>query len=255
MRPIHHNSYERARLFTRPAFTVIELLIIIVVLGILAVIVNLAYNGAQQRTADAVVQDTIKGGRSALVIYHASNTAYPSNFANAEYAPPTSVAVTLFTDTAQSPVYSGLTSEQNAQLFLNTCNGFMPIVSGGTTYNTVCVYNGNNLHVKGTGSSNVVIQGPSIASNQFVLNCGAACNATQSTILSTFQAQGGTFPVTVVSSGANLPAPTLVSSGAASRYCLQARSAAFPNIVYYITTDMGAYAQGECPTDASLHYP
>jgi|GEM_PF-662652 len=252
---LRHRPHTRATSSTHFGFTVIELLMIVTAVGILAVIGLTAYNGAQQRAADAVVQDTIKGGRDALEIYHASNRAFPSNFANAEYAPPVIVAVTLFTDASQTPVYANLTPAQNAQLFLNTCNGFMPVTSGSTTYNTACVYNGNNLHVKGTGSSNVVIQGPTIAENQFVLNCGTACTTAQSSIISTFQTQGGTFPITVISSGASLPAPTLVSSGAASRYCLQARSSTFTDIVYYVTSEMSAHVSGECPADASLHYP
>ena len=243
-------SRERLR-----GFTIVELLIVIVAIAILFAIGTLAYNGAQQRAANAVVQDTIKGGHDALEIYNATNRVFPSNIANTEYAPPINVAVTLFTDSTQTPVYANLTPSQNAQLFLNTCNGYMPITGGGTTYNTACVYNGNNLHVKGTVSSNVVIQGPSITSDEFVLNCGAVCTAAQSNILSTFQAQGGTFPVTVISSGASLPAPTLVSSGTASRYCLQARSSQFTNIVYYITSEMSKYASGECPADPALHYP
>lgn len=251
-------SAQRATSFSRlrsHGFTIVELLIVIVVLAILASIVAVTYNGAQLRAADAVVQDTIKGAHDALEIYGATNRVFPSNIANTEYAPPVTVAVTLFTDATQTPVYSNLTSAQNAQLFLNTCNGFMPVTDGGTTYNTVCAYNGNNLHVKGTTSSNVVVHGPTFVAGDVALTCGGACDTAASHIISTFQAQGGSFPVTVISSGASLPAPTLISAGTASHYCLEGRSATFTDIVYHITSEMTAYAAGSCPANPSLHYP
>ena len=153
------------------------------------------------------------------------------------------------------PVYQNLTADQNAQLLLNSCNGFMPVVSGGTTYNTACVYNGNNMHIKGQVTSNVILNGPTINQADFVLTCGASCSAAQNSIISTFIAQGGSFPITVPSKGSTLPAPTIVNAGNASRYCLEARSPAYSDIIYHAAPSSSSPEQGACPADAALHYP
>ena len=134
-------------------------------------------------------------------LYHVENRSYPANLADTDYLPPLTVATKLFTDAPQMPVYQNLTSEQNAQLFLNSCNGFMPIISGGQTFNTACIYNGNNVHIKGQVSSNIVIDGPSIAQADFALPCGSDCSAAQADIINTFLAKGGTFPIAVPKAG------------------------------------------------------
>lgn len=240
---------------TNRGFTIVELIMVVVVIAILAAIVIVAYNGSQRRAMDGQVQQTISDARKSLQVYYAFNNNYPPNIANTEYAPPLTVAVVLYTDAPQLPIYSGLSTSQNAQLFLNACNGFMPIVDNGTTYNTSCVYNGNNEHIKGTQSSNVVIHGPIINESDFVLTCGGACTATQNNIISIFKAQGGSFPVTVPKKGSTLPSPTsLATTGPASDYCLEGRAPQFSDVIYHATPDE-AVTKGPCPTTPTLHYP
>ena len=236
-------------------FTIIEVLVITIIVALLVGITVVVYSGMQERLADSAVRDTIGRANGVLQIYGAADHQYPANIAGTDYAPPISVAVALYTNATQVPVYADLTTKQNSQLFLNTCNGSMPIENGGTIYNTACVFNGNNLHVKGTVSSNVVIQGPSIDSSDLVLTCGAVCTATRDTILATFLAQGGTFPISVISSGSTLPQPTLTSMGEGTRYCLEGRSAQFSDIIYHSTSDEVGIFAGACPADPELHYP
>ena len=59
-------------------FTIVELLIVIVVIGILAAITIVAYNGVQQRARDSVRTSDIQAVQKALALYHADNGAYPS---------------------------------------------------------------------------------------------------------------------------------------------------------------------------------
>lgn len=239
----------------RKGFTLVELLIVIVVIAILASILIVSYIGAQRRSSDALVKQTVSDAMKHLQLYNVFNKYYPSNIANTEYAPPITVAVALYTNAPQTPVYENLDAGQNAQLFLNSCNGFMPIVDGGTTYNTSCIYNGNNMHVKGQVASNVVINGPTINQNDFVLSCGSACSSAQSQIVSTFLAQGGSFPITVPKSGSTLPAPTLSTTGPASDFCLEGRSPQFVDIIYHTVPNSSGPESGPCPTSGTLHYP
>lgn len=242
--------------YYRQGYTLVEIVIIIAVLAALAVTVIVAHNGVQRRAADTQTRQTVADGLKNLQLHYVVNKSYPSNIAGTEYAPPLSVAVALYTNAPQTPVYDNLTSEQNAQLFLNSCNGFMPITDGTTTYNNACVYSGNNIHVKGTISSNVVIQGPALSQSDFVLTCGTACNAAQADIIAKFVEQGGAFPITVPKDGSPLPAPTSVTlGGSASDFCIEGRAAKFADIIYHAVPGLLDIQQGPCPPNPAFHYP
>lgn len=61
-------------------FTIVELLIVIVVIGILATITIVAYNGIQVRARDADRASDISTIKKKLEIYYASNGSYPSAY-------------------------------------------------------------------------------------------------------------------------------------------------------------------------------
>jgi len=58
-------------------FTIVELLIVIVVIGILAAISIVAYNGIQQRARDATRMSDIGAIAKAVELYYAENGSYP----------------------------------------------------------------------------------------------------------------------------------------------------------------------------------
>ena len=240
----------------RHGYTLVEIVIIIAVLAVLATILVVSYNDVQRRAADTQTRQTVADALKSLQLYYVVDKSYPSNIAGTEYAPPLTVAVALYTNASQTPVYDGLTPEQNAQLFLNSCNGFMPIADGATTYNNACVYNGNNIHVKGTISSNVVIDGPTFAQTDFVLTCGATCDAVQANIVAKFLEQGGAFPIAVPKDGSTLPAPASVIVGnSASDFCVEGRAANFADIIYHAVPTSLGIENGPCPPNPSFHYP
>lgn len=61
-------------------FTIIELLIVIVVIGILAAITIVAYNGVQQRSRNVQVIAGVNAYVKAFVNYSTLNAAYPTNW-------------------------------------------------------------------------------------------------------------------------------------------------------------------------------
>lgn len=63
---------------TQRGFTIVELLIVIVVIGILAAITIVAYNGVQQRARDVTRSSDIAGIQKALELYRVDNGVYPS---------------------------------------------------------------------------------------------------------------------------------------------------------------------------------
>jgi general secretion pathway protein G len=58
-------------------FTIVELLIVIVVIGILAAITIVAYNGIQKRANDVAVQSDLAQISKLYEIYYADNSVYP----------------------------------------------------------------------------------------------------------------------------------------------------------------------------------
>lgn len=59
-------------------FTIVELLIVIVIIGILASITIVAYNGIQARASDAQLGSDVEQIKSAIELYQADNGAYPA---------------------------------------------------------------------------------------------------------------------------------------------------------------------------------
>jgi prepilin-type N-terminal cleavage/methylation domain-containing protein len=63
---------------TQKGFTIVELLIVIVVIGILAAITIVAYSGIQNRASDASVQSDLANITKAFEIFKIDNGQYPT---------------------------------------------------------------------------------------------------------------------------------------------------------------------------------
>lgn len=62
----------------KQGFTIVELLVVVVVIGILAAITIVAYNGIQQRARDSARKSDIGVIQKALELYHIDNGGYPN---------------------------------------------------------------------------------------------------------------------------------------------------------------------------------
>lgn len=94
-----HFTLHYMRKLHRYGFTVVELLIVIVVVGILATVTAVAYNGAQQSAANAKVLTSLSQWESLIKVYVARNGSAPIppdgvNVCLGEYYPATSDFVT-----------------------------------------------------------------------------------------------------------------------------------------------------------------
>lgn len=63
----------------RPAFTIIELVIVVVVVAILAGLVVVGYNGAMQRARETSLKSDLNAATSQLEQYRNKNNGYPAS--------------------------------------------------------------------------------------------------------------------------------------------------------------------------------
>ena len=69
-------------------FTIVELLIVIVIIGILAAITIVAYNGIQERANFSKSQSDLSALNKAIQLYYADNGSYPSSTSGCTSASP-----------------------------------------------------------------------------------------------------------------------------------------------------------------------
>lgn len=66
--------------YTKNGFTIVELLIVIVVIGILAAITIVAYSGVQNRANDTTIKSDMKNLGQRLELYYVDAAVYPYNW-------------------------------------------------------------------------------------------------------------------------------------------------------------------------------
>jgi general secretion pathway protein G len=71
--------FDQHRSLTRRGFTLVEVLIVVVILGILAAIVVPQYVNAEGETQEAAVKKDLQSLRSQIGYYYFKENAYPAN--------------------------------------------------------------------------------------------------------------------------------------------------------------------------------
>jgi len=89
---------------TSSAFTIVELLIVIVVIGILAAITIVAFNGIQDRARKAIIDTDLAGVQKSLIVYQVDNSGnYPATIAAANFKTSTNTALQYSVDNTVTP--------------------------------------------------------------------------------------------------------------------------------------------------------
>ena len=131
------SSPSQAEQNTRRGFTIVELLIVIVVIGILAAIVIVAYNGVTQQARVASIKSDLDGAVKQLSIDQVNNSAYPATVAAAnndaglkaspgttyQYAVDNSASPQTFCITATNGTTSYFVSSTNNVATAGACAG------------------------------------------------------------------------------------------------------------------------------------
>ncbi|MFI5212865.1 MAG: type II secretion system protein, partial [Candidatus Saccharimonadales bacterium] len=134
-------KYNQLHASNRSGFTIIELLIVIVVIGILAAIILIAYNGIQHRAVVTTLRSDLRNAATLMQVGHTDTDAYSTTLPS-QVKPSPGVSLSLATASG-GDVYSGLSSVQNGLLFYNTCqtllaNGVGKKADDGHDYISAC---------------------------------------------------------------------------------------------------------------------
>lgn len=106
---------QQSTLKSTSAFTIVELLVVIVVIGVLATITAVSYTGISQKANIAAIQQQLSNNSSLLKLYNAENNSYPTalDTNNCPSAPIADTKNCLKNMTGATLTYAGTTSTFN----------------------------------------------------------------------------------------------------------------------------------------------
>ena len=252
------------------AFTIVELLIVIVVIAILATIAILAFRGVQKRAVESVVKNDLNNAAKGMELDKVVSGSGYAMTLPISVRPSAGVSLSLAA-AGGTPVYSSLNPVQNAVLFLDTCmaliaDGVGAKPSDGHDYVSECrVYEKNKLHVNGWNgrSINTPITVTSLQAYVSSYVGGekdeftTKGNAFMTQWASRFQAAGGIFPVvgfwdnwaTATNGGVmkpTLPQPSIAGGSSSSdSFCINATSDKEVSMRWHIKAG-GSPAEASC---------
>jgi prepilin-type N-terminal cleavage/methylation domain-containing protein len=250
-------------------FTVIELIIVVVVIGILAAISIIAYNNVQKNAADKTMKSDLDVVSSEMQRAQLANGGvYPTTLPSAIKASP-NVTLTLKYSGTINYYGGGLGAVQNGVLMAQICQDLVNegvgngLNQGGQTvaFITGCG-NWNHDSMQITGWDSKVYATPLTDttllnySNNFTTN--DTYNKAEETVIKNFYNQlvyrqvreGGSYPITSfwdswATSGnggvMNAPLPTPQQQ---PRYCVEATHASYTDLKWHITDDLKIVAGG-----------
>lgn len=129
-------------------FTIVELLIVIVVIGILAAITIVAYNSVQGRAHDTAVQADLNNFAKTLGVYQAENGSYPVTlssalgikFSRGSYS--TAQNNLYYCADAAGAGYSMTVMTRSGKMLVVSSANDMAVYTGGWGGSTTCTTNG-----------------------------------------------------------------------------------------------------------------
>ena len=121
---------------TNKAFTIIELLIVIVIIGILVAITAVAYNGVTKQAKEATAKSDLKQASTQLELDKAKNGSYPNNTSGLKSSSGTSLELTSTNDTyclsaTTSPDIAFHVTNTNTSPQPGVCSGHQAPQAGG----------------------------------------------------------------------------------------------------------------------------
>lgn len=252
-------------------FTIVELLIVIVVIGILAAIVITAYNGVQRAATGASVKSDLANATKLMGQSNALTGAYP-DVLPAEVKAGAGTELRLVKNLGG---YQNMSNVQNGVLFRDVCQSLVSEGYGTSTnlgggveqYITGCnVYNHDAIQLNGWQARNFAIPlsqttiyswyDSNVSSDPWRPSKKDTFLAFATELSNRFTSLGGTFPVTTFwdpwaspsNSGVpihTLPAPSTPSDP--NEFCIEATHLKYSDLILH-ATQSGTIREGSCPS-------
>ena len=252
--------------WAQSGFTIVELLIVIVVIGILAAISIVAFNGIQRRASVTSIKNDLSQAAKSMGLAQAYTGQYPAILPSEVRASP---GTTLRLVTTGTPTYNGMSTVQQGVLFQELCQqlvtegyGNGSSISGQVgNYITGCnVYGWQGMQINGWQATtfNVPITQTTIRDWYNSRTAYDAWWPDQKTVAvsfaneltSRYTAMGGTFPVTSFwdtwASGVQKQAlPPATPPYDPSKFCLEGSHSKYSDMVWHISSD-SPLGEGTC---------
>lgn len=252
-----------------PAFSVIELVLIIIVLAILVVVSIVGYRGVRENALSRAAQSDLDNAAAEMQRVYIKAGEYPSELPS-DFKSSDGITTTVI-KAGESPYYTNVTPVQNGVLLAQICQDLIDegvgkaTNQGGvlTAYITGCGnWNHDSMQVTGWStkkwSTPVTSAQLTDYANTFTTN--DTYNKVQETVVKNFYTQlverlvdqGGSFPVNsfwdywaTPTNGGVIAQPLSTSPRTFSYYCIEARPTGSTTTVWHVEED-GKIASGAC---------
>ena len=252
-----------------PAFTIVELIIVVTVIAIVTAIIVVGYNGVRQASAVRVVQTDLERVSGEMQRTYQNTGSYPTSLPSGFTA---SNNVTISVKRAGTAVYyTGLTPVQNGTLLSQICQDLIDegigkgYNQGGTlnAYITGCGnWNYNYMQVTGwnTKTWSTPVTSEQLLNYANTFTTSDTYNKAQETVVKNFYTkmverqtqEGGSFPITTFwdywansGNGGVMPQPLPTNAQQRPYYCIQAQATNSTDIVWKVKEDARIQA-GSC---------
>lgn len=252
-----------------PAFTIVELLMIIVVIAILATLLIISYNGTTKMALTAAAKSDLHNAATVMERELQNTNAYPATLPS-DLKASNRVRLVLVRSGA-FPYYNNLSPVQSGTLFATTCQALIDEGrgtgkdQGGTTrdYITGCGnWNHNSMQFTGWKSkvwNTPVAKQPLLDyANTFTVNGTWDKDQERVTkefyteLIERYEQQGGKFPITsfwdywaTPSNGGVMQQPLDPNVPTRPFFCVEATVPEIPSILWHVS-EMGTLKTGRC---------
>lgn len=250
-------------------FTIVELLIVIVVIGILVSVAVVGYSGVQKTTANKVMQsDLDQVGGDMQRVANMNNGVYPTTLPSTITSSP-NVTLTLKKSGTYN-FYTPINTVQNGELMAQICQDLVDegvgkgVNQGGTTnaYITGCGnWNKGSMQVTGWDSKvyNTPVSDTTLLAYADNFTTSDSYNKIQETVVKNFYhqlverqtRQGGTYPITsfwdswATPTNGGTSYVTLPTPQPRPTYCVEATHAKYSTLIYHVT-EANKILSGSC---------
>lgn len=169
-------NHFRLKLVHRPAFTIVELLVVVVVIGVLAAVTLVSFSGITQRAVVVSLQSDLASASRQIKLYQAENGNYPTSIDCSPTPPVGSICIKFsseniyttmgFSDAFDDQSFCLAVKNGNVRYYINNDSAPVPGTCAGITSGLVAYYPFDNdtNDYSGNGNDGAIYGGSNLTS-------------------------------------------------------------------------------------------